>query len=51
MDVIDPGPYVLTDPSIYIPMIMIVILVFYGLLVKRLWQAVPSQQAIATGAE
>lgn len=51
MDVIDPGPYVLTDPSIYIPMIMVVILVFYGLLVKRLWQAVPSQQAIATGAE
>jgi hypothetical protein len=50
MEVIAPGPYILTDPSIYIPMIMVVILVFYGLLVKRLWQAVPSQQAIAAGA-
>ena len=37
MDVIAPGPYVLTDPSIYVPLITIVILVFYSLLVKRLW--------------
>jgi hypothetical protein len=29
--------YVLTDPSIYIPLIMIVILAFYILLLKRLW--------------
>lgn len=36
MDVIAPGPYVLTDPSIYVPMVMIVILVFYALLTGRL---------------
>jgi hypothetical protein len=50
MDVVAPGLYILTDPSIYVPLVMIVILVFYGLLIKRLWQAVPSQQAIAAGA-
>jgi hypothetical protein len=32
-----PGPYILTDPSIYLPLTMIVTLVFYGMLVKRLW--------------
>ncbi|NLX11311.1 MAG: DUF2029 domain-containing protein [Chloroflexi bacterium] len=31
--------YVATDPSIYLPMIMFVILLFYGLLLRRLWQA------------
>jgi len=36
MDVIAPGPYVLTDPSIYVPMVMIVILVFYAILTARL---------------
>jgi hypothetical protein len=36
-DVIAPGPYILTDPSIYLPIIMIVTLAFYGLLVRRLW--------------
>jgi hypothetical protein len=36
-DIIAPGLYVWTDPSIYIPIVMIVILVFYALLVKRLW--------------
>jgi hypothetical protein len=45
MDVIAPGPYILTDPSIYIPMVMIVILVFYALLIKRLWEAIPARQA------
>jgi len=30
-----PGPYFVTDPSIYIPMVMIVILVLYGLLMER----------------
>ncbi|MBN1284448.1 MAG: DUF2029 domain-containing protein [Anaerolineae bacterium] len=30
------GPYVLTDLSIYIPVVMIVVLVFYGLLLRRL---------------
>jgi hypothetical protein len=38
MDVITPGLYVLTDPSIYIPLIMIAILTFYILLIRRLWQ-------------
>jgi hypothetical protein len=41
MDVIAPGPYVLTDPSIYIPMIMILILTFYALLIRRVWKATP----------
>jgi hypothetical protein len=31
------GAYILTDPSIYVPLIMIVILVFYAILIKRLW--------------
>jgi hypothetical protein len=31
--------YVATDPSIYLPMIIFVILLFYGLLLRRLWQA------------
>jgi hypothetical protein len=39
MDVVAPGPYILTDPSIYIPLVMIVITVFYVILVKRLWGA------------
>jgi hypothetical protein len=37
---IAPGPYVLTDPSIYVPLIMIVTVLFYALLVRRLWAAV-----------
>jgi hypothetical protein len=37
MKVIAPGPYVLTDPSIYVPLIAIVILAFYALFIKRLW--------------
>lgn len=35
-DIVDPGPYILTDPNIYVPTIMIAILVFYGTLVVRL---------------
>ena len=31
------GLYIWTDPSIYLPMVMLVILFFYALLVKRLW--------------
>lgn len=38
-NVIAPGPYVLTDPAIYIPLIMVSILVFYGVLLMRLWRA------------
>jgi hypothetical protein len=37
---IAPGPYVLTDPSIYVPLIMMVTVFFYALLVRRLWAAV-----------
>jgi hypothetical protein len=39
LDVIAPGPYVLTDPAIYVPLVMFVILTFYALLVRRLWAA------------
>ncbi|MDY7075334.1 MAG: glycosyltransferase family 87 protein [Chloroflexota bacterium] len=45
-DVIAPGPYILTDPSIYVPLVMIVILTFYALLLKRLWVAVPVRQTV-----
>jgi hypothetical protein len=31
------GFYIWTDPSIYLPLVMIVILFFYALLIKRLW--------------
>ncbi|MGC9347302.1 MAG: hypothetical protein ACP5JG_04110 [Anaerolineae bacterium] len=40
MDVIAPGPYILTDPSLYAPMMMIVIVTFYALLLTRLWRSV-----------
>jgi hypothetical protein len=36
-DVVLPGFYFSLDPSIYLPMIMLVILAFYALLVVRLW--------------
>lgn len=39
MDIIAPGVYILTDPSVYVPLIMIVILSFYGVLLVRLWRA------------
>jgi hypothetical protein len=39
LDVVAPGPYVLTDPSIYVPMIMVMILAFYALFTHRLWRA------------
>ncbi len=41
MDVILPGPYVATDPAIYFPLIMATILMFYAVLVVRLWRAAP----------
>jgi hypothetical protein len=41
MDVIAPGPYVLTDPSIYVPMVMVLALSFYGLLIKRMLEQAP----------
>ena len=49
--VIAPGPYFLTDPTIYIPLVMIVILVFYALLIRRLWDAVPARRrGVVAGA-
>jgi hypothetical protein len=35
--VVEDGPYILTDISIYIPLIMIVTVTFYALSVARLW--------------
>jgi len=40
--VILPGPYVATDPAIYVPLIMATILMLYAVLVARLWRAAPS---------
>lgn len=39
------GLYIWVDPSIYVPMVMVVILVFYALLVRRLW-AIPVYSAV-----
>jgi hypothetical protein len=36
MDVVLPGAYIVTDPSIYVPIIMFVILTFYVILILRL---------------
>ncbi len=36
--------YLLTDPTIYIPLIMVVILIFYGMLLRQLWDALPGRQ-------
>jgi hypothetical protein len=44
MNVILPGPYVATDPAIYMPMIMATILMLYVVLVARLWRAAPVQR-------
>ncbi len=38
------GGYVLTDPNIYFPVVMAVILIFYILLIRRLWP-LPAAQA------
>ena len=45
-DVVAPGMYVLTDPSIYLPLVMIVILTFYALLIRRLWSTTPMHSSI-----
>jgi hypothetical protein len=53
--VVAPGPYVLTDPSIYLPIILFTLLVFYAVLVVRLWRVAFAvadtsvQPTIATG--
>lgn len=36
-DAITPQMYFLTDPSVYVPVTMIVILTFYAILIGRLW--------------
>ena len=48
-DILAPGPYVLTDPSIYLPVTMMVAVVFYGFMVKRLWVSLwpPAAQSAA----
>jgi hypothetical protein len=38
LDAIAPGPYILTDPAIYFPLMLFVAVVFYGVLVIRLWR-------------
>jgi hypothetical protein len=54
-DIIAPDVYIWTDPSIYIPIVMIVNLVFYALFIKRLWDTAQpiyrpkSMQAFSTG--
>lgn len=47
--IVVPGPYILTDLSVYVPLTMIVILTFYALLVRRLWSAVPVGRAVKEG--
>ncbi len=37
-DILIDGAYVRTDPFIYIPWILVILLVFYGLIVQRLWK-------------
>jgi hypothetical protein len=46
-NVIAPGPYVLTDPAIYVPLIMVSILMFYVLLLRRLWEMLKSRRSYA----
>jgi hypothetical protein len=46
LNTVVPGPYILTDPAIYLPLMLFVAVVFYGLLVARLWK-VPRMQASA----
>jgi hypothetical protein len=39
LNIVDPGPYILTDPNIYLPTIMLAILAFYAVLLWRLARA------------
>lgn len=43
LNTILPGPYITTDFSMYFPIVMVVILAFYGLLLKRLWDDIGTQ--------
>jgi hypothetical protein len=49
MDVVAPGVYILTDPSIYVPIIMLVILFFYSVLVTRLWHGESAVRTLQDG--
>lgn len=42
VNTIASGLYILTDPNIYVPLMMIVILTFYVILIGRLWNAAPA---------
>lgn len=44
VEAVSPGMYILTDPSIYVPMILGVLLLFYALLLARLWRVLRLQQ-------
>jgi hypothetical protein len=37
-DILYDGVYVLTDPILYVPWILTLLLVFYGLIVQKLWE-------------
>ena len=37
-DILYADSYVLTDPILYVPWILVILLVFYGLLIQKLWQ-------------
>jgi hypothetical protein len=39
-DALSPSAYVVTNPNVYVPTIMIALLLFYSLLLWRLWQMV-----------
>ncbi|MBN1875572.1 MAG: DUF2029 domain-containing protein [Anaerolineae bacterium] len=41
-DIILSGLYVATDPLIYVPWIMIVAIVFYGIVILQLWKVMPA---------
>jgi len=41
-----PGPYFLTDPSVWVPVTLVVILTFYLLLVRRLWAGTAAPGAV-----
>jgi hypothetical protein len=44
MNTVLPGPYILTDLSMHVPIVMIVVLAFYALLVRQLWTTTPTRQ-------
>jgi hypothetical protein len=44
--VFTPSGYILTDPTIYVPLIMVVILIFYGMVLRQLWDALPAWKTV-----